>query len=281
MFFRSLFSHPALLSALFSVVCLPPLADAAGKGTGRDQRSAYPLPKDPKAVVISLDYKGGFTPPRKKNTPALSILRDGTVLMPDRYGLSQDVTGKISPRELQQLLHFIIEENQFLKYDAAKVKEKIRKAAAGRFLPRIADAPTTVISVQPADRKHTASHYALRFAASQHKSVRELQQLAAIERRLTHLMYVVRLGGPAAVEKMVQQANTYLKEKYPQAKPLTAAHLQSVSLRRDGTKIVSFYRRGQQPDGKPNGGFTSVFLQIPPDPDDEPVVRVNWRKPKS
>lgn len=242
------------------------------------EKSAYKLPKNPKAVVISFDWAGGFTPPRKSNAPVLSILRDGTVNMPDRFGLSKDVTGKISQRELQELLAFAIKTNKFFEYDPAKVKKKIEIESKKRpFIPRIADAPSSVIFIQIAGKSHKVSHYALAFAASQFKTIKELQQLYAIEKRLRRLMDVTRLGGPTGVKAMLTLANAELKKKYPKVKPLTMEDLQSTGIDRNGSKRVSFHRSGKTATGKPDGTFVNVFIQMQEEGNPKVTVRAKLK----
>lgn len=226
-------------------------------------KKTYKLPKDPKATVISFDFKGGFTPRRLKAEPALSILADGTVQMPDRFGFSKDVSGKISQKELQALLRFAIEENKFFSFDAAKVKEKVKKASVGRPIARVADAPSSVIEIKLAGKSHKASYYALGLAANQFKTVAELQQLFAIQKRLNVLMNLTRLGGEKGLKAALKHANDELKKKYPKAKPLTADDLRSVNIRKDGKKTVSFGHYPRRPDGASDGTYVTATLQYP------------------
>lgn len=265
---RHCLSHLLVFSAF--VVCVSPARSA-------DKKTVYELPKDPKAVVISFDWKGGFTPPRKKMDPALSILRDGTVLMPDRFGLGKDASGKISQKELQSLLRFAIEENKFFQFDAAAVKDKVRKANKGRPAIVIADAPSSVLEIRLAKKSHKASYYALTFAANRNKTIAELQQLAAIQKRLTRLMNVVRLGGKDELNKKLALANRELKKAYPKARPLTDDHLQSVGDRPGGSRYISFYRAGKTATGKPDGTYTTVTIQVPAKGDPKVTVRAKLK----
>lgn len=247
-----------------AIVCLFTSAVFAA-AEDKPKAKTYALPKDPKAVVISFDYKGGFTPPRKKDAPALSILRDGTVQMPDRFGLAKDVTGNISEAELQSILRLAIEDNKFFEFDPAKVKEKIKKAEAGmKFVPRIADAPNSVIEIRLADKTHKVSQYALGFIVNQYPTVKELQQLNAIQTRLNHVMNLTRLGGEKKLAEMLKLANAELKKQEPNAEPFAASELQSASQRQDGTLYVSFHRRFNTADGKPDyKRYVSASIQIP------------------
>lgn len=244
--------------------CFVPAAQA-------DEKAGYQLPKDPKAVVISMDDKGGFTPPRKTKDPSMSILRDGTVRVPDLFGLGKDVSGKISEKELQELLKFAIEDNKFFEYDDKKVAAKMKKAGKPPFA--IADAATTVVEIRLADKSNKASQYALGFAVNQYKQVDELQQLNAISKRLRGVMNVARLGGNDKLEQMLKMANAQLKKMFPKAAPFTAGDLQNVNLRPDGDKIIAFHRSGKTADGKPDGTYVGATIQQPTE--GKPTVQVN------
>ena len=111
----------------------------------------FALPENPQTVVISLDQQNGFTPPRKNPDPMLSILSNGTVLVPDVFGKSRDVQGRISPKELQDLLKFILNDNQFAKISAKQIKADMQRVDEIRNVPRIADLPDTIITVKLAE----------------------------------------------------------------------------------------------------------------------------------
>lgn len=245
--------------------------------TGVAAEEVYKLPKDKTATVISLDHKGGFTPRRKSDAPMLSILADGTIKMPDRFGFSKDVNGKISQKELQALLRFIIKDNKFFEYDKAKVAAKMKKAAAGRNIPRVADASTLVIEVKIAGKSNKASQYALGLMANQYKTVPEIQQLSAINQRLNRLMNVTRLGGEKNVKAALELANAELKKKYPKAPPLTMQDFRSANVRKNGQKTVSFGRYGRTADGKSDGTYTNVTLQYPPEGKPKVFVRAKLK----
>ncbi|VAX37517.1 hypothetical protein MNBD_PLANCTO02-1319 [hydrothermal vent metagenome] len=242
----------------------------SGNSKGIEKPKEYQLPKDPKAVVISLNFKGGYGPRRKSNSPTLSILANGTVLMPNNYGLSKDIKTEMSKLELQELLRFIIEENQFLKYDNAKVaaaKKKALQPKPGGMVSRlrVADAATTVIYLHAEGKEVEASEYALSmYAGGAFKEVKELQQLLAIQKRLQQVMKIATGGGIENVMKILKEANVHLKKKYPQAKPFTIKDFQSARVKADGSKYYSFnwFKRGPKGNSKANT-YAHVRFQIP------------------
>ncbi len=266
-----------IIGAIAILISCSFASGAPGTGVGGSHSSGgiekpkeYQLPKDPKAVVISLDFKGGYGPRRKNNSPTLSILANGTVLIPNNYGLSKEIKTEMSKIELQQLLQFIIEENQFLKYDNAKVaaakKIALEPKPGGGVLSfsRIADAATTVIYLHAEGKKIEASEYALIiYAKRTFKDVKELQQLLAIQKRLQQVIKIAYGGGIENVNKILKQANEHLKKKYPKAKPFTLKDFQSASVRADGSKYYSFSWFQKGPKGNPKANrYAHVRFQI-------------------
>lgn len=240
-------------SLSLAVCCLGLAAGAVAFGD-ESAKSKFQLPDDPKAPVIVLDYKGGFTPPRLNNKPMFSILADGSVLMPARFQGQVSSEGKITVKQIHELLAFI-ESKKFFEYDAAAVKKKLAK---GGPRPIVADAPTTVIRVTVKGKQKEVSHYALGIGSA---GVPELQALAEIRMRLMRIQSVVQLGGDAEVKKYLKQANAELKAKFPKVNPLTQEDLQSGGKRANGSIYVSFSRRIPAPDNDPRKAiYTSAFI---------------------
>jgi len=197
------------LSALSILFTCALLSGPLTAGANSDKRTLYQLPKDPKAAIIILDYKGGFTPPRTSDKPAMTIQADGTVLLPARFAGQKSFRGKLTSVELHNLLEFIIFKNQFIKYDKKAVQAKLAKIGGPRL--RIADAATVVIRVDIPRYKKKVTRYAL--GMGRDRQVKELRQLSDIHRRLQQVSSVVRLGGTKAVAKWLKLANAQLKAK--------------------------------------------------------------------
>lgn len=226
--------------------------------------------------MISFDQQSGFTPPRQNKAPVLSILANGTVQMPDLYGQSRDVTGKISQTELQELLRFIIKENNFFSYDMKKVQAKITAAQKARPIPQIADAPVSVFEIRLAKRKHNVRHYALGMASA-YKGIDELQQLRAIQQRLNQLMNETRVGGKAGIEKLLKHANRELKKQHPNVKPFATAAFRGSYILRNGKIKVTFSRHGKKADGKPDGTYVVAIAEVPVEGEPQVEIRAKFK----
>ncbi len=263
--------RPAQLTALVVATLF-----AANAALHADEKTTYELPADGKTPVLELDYKGGFTPPRLKKDPALSILADGTVLMPDRFGMGKDVTGKVSKEELQELLRFVIAEKKFAEIDGKELKKEVAEAEKkrGGFIPRIADAPNTWVRVNVKGHQHEAEYYALGMAANQWPAVQGLQDLDAVSKRLQQVMNLVRGGGRERVEAMLKLANAELKKQHPDADPLTMEHFRYASENADGSRRYSFSWNAQGMPGVPaTATYVSATVVVPAEGEAEVMVR--------
>jgi hypothetical protein len=164
-----------VLSAL-----LAPLACAAGAG---DPKAEVVLPKDPAAVVLTYDPgAGGFV--RKGPPPYLKIQADGAVTVTSLVDGSKK-EAKLSPKELQELLRFVIRENDFFKVTAAKIAAGIKDAAGKGPFIAVGGAGTSVIRVEADGRRHQVSYRGASAYLRAYPKVRPLAQFAAVEKRLS------------------------------------------------------------------------------------------------
>ena len=225
--------------------------------------AAYDLPQDSKAVVITLDQRGGYGP-RLPPQPMLEICGDGTVRT---YGKA--TPGKLTPKELQELLGFIVKKQRFFEHKNATVSGKVRQILKNQKVSAsIVDAATTTITVRLEKKSGEAGHHALAWAAQQYPGVPELARLAAIEKRLQVILTVARAGGSASANKILALANKRLRVQHPLAKPLALADLRSYGTMPDGRKRFWFYRSA-------NGASVSVGILLPEKGEPEIKVELN------
>ncbi len=237
------------------------------------KKSKFTLPKDGKAAVIVFDYKGGFTPPRLNQKPMMTIQADGTVLLPARFQGQASFEGKITVKEIHEILA-LMKTEKFFEFDSAAVKKKL---AAGGPRPIVADAPTTVIKVVVVGKQKEVSHYALGFGLGGPK-IPELEGLVRIRKRLMRVQAVVQLGGHEEIQKWLTKANAELKKKFPDVQSLTVSDLQGGGKRANGTIYVSFNRQIPAPDNDPRKAI-STSVSINTMPDGTTKVFANHREP--
>ena len=112
---------------LWSMALVALLAAQIGGSAGpKDDPKAIALPKDPKAVVLSYDPgAGGFI--RKGPPPYLKIQADGNVTVTSLFDGSTKET-KLTPDQLQELLRFVIKDNDFFMIKADRINDDIAAA---------------------------------------------------------------------------------------------------------------------------------------------------------
>lgn len=225
------------------------------------QETTYTLPKDPETVILMYDEQNGFGLPRQNPGAVFTLLRDGTVLMPDVFGQGRSFKGKLDEQEVQDLLRFVIGEHKFFDYDMEQVKAAMKKAESEREIPQIADAPVQVFEVRIADREHRVSHYALGMA-TEYPEIESLQQLLTIQKRLRGVMNQTRVGGRKGVERLLVAANRELKSQLPDIKPFTEDEFVGAYTRNDGVTTATFSRMFKDKEGKPNGTFVVASTEI-------------------
>jgi hypothetical protein len=152
------------------------------------------LPKDPNAVVIQLDYVGGYTPPRKTNDPYLQIRADGRVTLIDPFGKQKPVEATLTPEKVLTFVKFAVEEKGLFAIDSAALEREIKAEAKRLKLPTVLDLPTTVITVRTAESVHTVRCYAPEFYAERLPNLKPVQDFQSVHKRLT--AYMEKLRGP-------------------------------------------------------------------------------------
>jgi hypothetical protein len=215
----------------------------AGLLSATQDRPVIPLPADPSTVIISLDRRGGFTFPRKDSDPILTIRADGRVKVIDPWGIDSDKETILSPAEVQELLYFAVTQQDFFAFSAATVRQDIQAefAKTGRETV-VSDESDTVVRIRTASRDQEARYNGLSYWANRFSDIKMLQQLRAIETKLTQLEALLRAGGNTEVAEALDRANVYLKEKYPTMPPLVMNDYQRTLQSVLGDRILEFSR---------------------------------------
>jgi hypothetical protein len=254
-----------MVSKLVCVVC-GALLLAFGLGPARAAEHA--LPKDPKTPAIVLDCRGGMIA-RQNDEPQFQILADGAVILGAPYGTTKRVEARISQDALRKLVQFIMDEQEFAKFDAEAVRKAIQAKGPGLA---VADAGTTVIRVNVDDKAREAEVYALGIMATQHPDIKALAQLRAIEQRLRRQQNVLWARGPDNMRKHLATVNARLKADHPEVPPLIEEHVGAAFVRTDGTFWMQLSRTEELGEGQRRG--THASLSIPPDGEPEVKVQV-------
>jgi len=207
----------------------------AHEGLAQTQREVI-LPLDPSTPIIVLRYSGGFC--CAPVSPALVVRSDGSLTAAEA---SMPFEDRIPPSELQELLHWIIDDQRFFEFDSATTKAAIA-FQPGQCNVTIDDASTVTIQIRTREREKNESFYAPGFYAQFHPSVQPLTRFAAIETRLYALVKQAMAGGTEGLEAALKEANEFVRT-HPEFPALTRENYVETSYtppRRQ--KVVRFVR---------------------------------------
>jgi RNA polymerase sigma factor (sigma-70 family) len=276
----------------------PPVATAhpgrAAKAT--PLKPALRLPADPNAVVVRMER---CVPSSSRPAMSLTITADGRVVaqLPDG-SLSPAPTeltghvraqraeapkttvlrGKLRGRDLEDLLRFVLHEQEFFDVDPAALKAGIwERYQSDGIVFDSTDSTTTTYRIRTADRSHELSWTRLGKSAWDFPDMKRLFQLYAVDRRLQQVVYVLIAGGPERVEAAAAKMNELAQPSYrlyPTAPRLTAADLFCVTRSRNGSGTQFTFSRIKEGTVRsplfeiainvPQHGEPSVDYVIPP-----------------
>lgn len=148
----------------------------------------YQLPADERTVILRYESLGSMLP-KQNMQPLLTVFANGELVISNTWPERPLHPEPLSSVELQQLLYNIIAEKHFLTIDSDAIKKEIDDLSKrdGRIFA-IADAPTTVITLNLPEHNHRIAIYALDSASQQFPEIDELQDLLAVQNQLKVLM---------------------------------------------------------------------------------------------
>lgn len=240
---------------------------AAAAGVEPLPRPHPPLTESAVAV-ITLDYEGGAGPLRQHSAPALTIDADGRLVMPDLYGTGDGVVSRLSQQELQLLVDGLLVEDGLAVWDARRMSQQLTEVARQSGLSaEIAGAAVLRVQVRTAEGVYQAQCPAASLLAERFPQIEDLRRITAVERRLTNVMAVARVGGAEEAERIAAAATAALHREHPQAARLTAMELSMVRTGVDGSRFCQFVRPcGDSASGR-QGDLIVYLVETP----DEPV----------
>ena len=212
------------------------------------QSDEYLLPEDKEQPVLVYDRTGGFRMrPTIEIEPVLSVFPDGRVVA----GRTSDQVGraemKLERDELQQMLKTCLGEHKLMDFTTESIQEAVQ--ATGKQV-LIADASSTVFTVNLRDKKSQVSVYALGFVVRSMPEVEELKHLVFIEKHLQKLHTTTVMGGREKLLAALEKANAELKAKYPDAAPMTADDAGLAHVSNEGERVVHFARTNLDDEGE-------------------------------
>jgi hypothetical protein len=199
--------------------------------------------------------------PTELTRHAKSLVRTGDAPRDPGPPKSKVLEGRLSARALEDLLRFVLHEQEFFAFDPAAVKAAIRdRYQSDGDVTDPTDATTTGFRIRTAGQEHEVRWPRLARATWDFPDVERLLQLSAVDRRLSQVFYVLLAGGPERVEAVVEKMNELALPHYrlyPDAPRLTAADLAGVTPSADGSRTrFAFFRKKDKTVCDPLFGVT-------------------------
>jgi hypothetical protein len=226
----------SLFLLLMTILTVTATARADGPTT-----KPHALPPDAQTPVITLDRNGGMIL-RRNQEPVFQILSDGTAIVGNPFGMGRTVKGKLTPDQLQDLLHSILDDEKFDDITPADLQMN------GHM--RVTDATTTTISVEADGVSHSIGGAAVEMVAQQAGKDSAASRFVEIAERIEAIRRVVALGGDDAVKKLLDAANAKLKTDLPDEPPVQPGDLANARAAADGSEVATFSRKTILPEGK-------------------------------
>ena len=205
-----------------------------------DQTEAIEFAENKELPVITFDMTGGFrgrAPAGHNNQPRLQIWPSGKVVCGSSSAEIKDVQSQLDANELNELLDFIVNEQNFYELTDEGIKKSIADAGQKIY---IADAPTSHFVVNLQRGEHKLSVYGTKFVEKQMPKLKIMKRVSAIEDRLQRVIASAKIGGKVNARPIVKFINKRLKMEYPNAKPMTLDDLRTAQQLADGSITASF-----------------------------------------
>lgn len=174
--------------ALIALLMAGLVAPGAGAADTKEAKPVM-LPKDSKAVVASLFVTGGMIK-NKTDAPFLQIQADGRVVVTDRTTGEQKET-KLTAEKLQDLLRFVVQEQDFLDLTDKKITEAVTDYRKGKPLVAFSDVSHFKVRIQANDKEQTVACTS-GYTDKERRDVKLLARFFAVNQRLLDLAESVR-----------------------------------------------------------------------------------------
>jgi RNA polymerase sigma factor (sigma-70 family) len=225
------------------------------------------LPQDPQTVVLR--FARSDQNPAKPGF-ALTIRAGGdaeleTSKLINGSAETKLFAGKLSDQELQDLFQFILHQEEFFAFDAGRVAQRLKdEYDYDGALPSPYDTANTEIQVQTAHQEHSVRWQQLASTAVFFPDAEQIQQLTEIEKRLSHVMAILKTGGTQQAQVVTDRVNAHLKQSYPRVWPLSLGDLSQTEDGNDPASMTYTYSRGDKYRGP---AYFSVTLNVPKEGD--------------
>lgn len=200
------------------------------------------------AVVLELAFLDFVGTAAAKETVAVRVLSDGTVLLPSHDGARLVPRDRLTAAQMAQLMEDAVTRTRLTRIDSEQLERGITAACRLAGLStEIVGAATTIIRHHHSDGGCEVRCAALSVAAARFPDMTDVQQLFHAQLRLQNVAAVAQAGGVQASERLAALVNRELRTAHPDSPPMTSRELSMVRELSTGSRYVQFYRRPLPP----------------------------------
>jgi len=154
---------------------------------------------------------------------------------------------QLSEQELQELLQFVMHDQQFFTKDATVLWGRLKQEYQFDGDQRNpTDRKVTEMEMQTADHRHSFTWFQLGSTEVWFHQEPEVQQLSAIYHRLRNQMIIMQAGSRQRVEQIARLLQHSMHTIYPQQPVLSAKHLMGYIPSDDGKSARWTFTRGNK-----------------------------------
>jgi hypothetical protein len=240
------------------------LTQASTKLT-EEQLIKIQLPMDPTDPILEYDSTGGFRmalPQGFVSTPILRVYADGKVVTGGSAPEAKSCETKLSESQLNQLLHWVVNEKKFYEIDEQEIKRQLLESGNAMM---VADAATSQFKLNLQRGSHQVDVYALMMMAPRNKEVEEMQTLLDVQRRCQLLVAKTTIGDDEEMRVLLEAVNSEFAKSQPNLNKFLANDVTFATRYKDGRYRVSLRKTFEKSGELPSRRFTARVMQNSPD----------------
>lgn len=200
------------------------------------------LPADPGAEVLRYEL---VDPGTEQLKVAMTLRSDGTLQFLGKTPLAGQATARLAIEEVQDLLQFIVHDQQFCTIDADALGRELRwRYQDDGAYTNNGEEPLTRIRLRTPDYEREVTWSHLESSALMYRECPALPRLLAVARRLKNLWQIEEAGGTRQVAAWADAATRLARQTWPDQPPFAVEHFQGLSPEAGGKGQRCTFARG-------------------------------------
>jgi hypothetical protein len=167
----------------------------------------------------------------------------------------------LSESQLNQLLHWVVNEKKFYEIDEQEIKRQLLESGNAMM---VADAATSQFKLNLQRGSHQVDVYALMMMAPRNKEVEEMQTLLDVQRRCQLLVAKTTIGDDEEMRVLLEAVNSEFAKSQPNLNKFLANDVTFATRYKDGRYRVSLRKTFEKSGELPSRRFTARVMQNSP-----------------